>query len=99
MHVTILAWQARILLLASLGSLSLALYLGVDPLTATWRACLMGWIASAASGWLLRTASDAIALGLAETDPVPAVATGAQGAASAAGTAKVPTSVKPGLRR
>lgn len=61
MHLTVLAWQARILLVVGLGSLALGLGLGVDPLTATWRACLAAWLGTAVGGWLLRIAAGAVA--------------------------------------
>jgi len=66
MHVAILAWQARILLCVGLGSLILGLAVGADPLTATWRAAAAAWLATWASGHLLRMMAGAVADSLAE---------------------------------
>ncbi len=68
MHVAILAWQARILLFVGLGSLILGLAVGADPLTATWRAAAAAWLATWASGHLLRMMAGAVADSLAEAD-------------------------------
>ena len=53
-EMTILAWQARILLTVGLAWLGLGLWLGYDPLTVAWRAAAGAVVCMIVGGVLLR---------------------------------------------
>ncbi len=78
MDVTILAIQAQILLWTGLLCLAAGLWLGIDPLTMSWRASLAAVLAMWVAGKLLRIAAAALGEGMAAAEveataqPIPA---------------------------
>ncbi|MDY6868402.1 MAG: hypothetical protein SVT56_10955, partial [Chloroflexota bacterium] len=71
--IHILAIQGRILAWVGLVWLGVGLWLEVDPLALTWRACLGAWLAMVCSGILLRIAWHACEHGLPVEEGEPPV--------------------------
>lgn len=77
MDVTILAIQAKVLLWTGLLCLAAGLWLGIDPLTVTWRATLAAVVMMWLTGKLLHLVAAALSEGMAEAEAqaTPVVAT------------------------
>ena len=68
MDVTILAIQAQILMWTGLLCLAAGLWLGIDPLTMSWRAAVAAVLAMWIGGKLLRIAAAALSEGMAAAE-------------------------------
>lgn len=68
MDVTILAIQAQVLLWTGLLCLAAGLWLGIDPLTMSWRAAVAAVLAMWVAGKLLRIAAAALSEGMAAAE-------------------------------
>ena len=68
MDVTILAIQAQVLLWTGLLCLAAGLWLGIDPVTVSWRAALAAVLAMWVAGKLLRIAATALSEGMAAAE-------------------------------
>lgn len=68
MDVTILAIQAQVLMWTGLLCLAAGLWLGIDPLTMSWRAGVAAVLAMWVAGKLLRIAAAALSEGMAAAE-------------------------------